>query len=79
MPSIYHVIGEIEIKRVGKAKPKQERTGMISKSLEGFWEKVQNTPSILWFPKGHWKIKTYQNGFDDVNDEEAEEIAYVIC
>lgn len=35
-------------------------------------------PSVLKFPKGHRKIKTYV-GFDDVNDEEAEEIAFAIC
>lgn len=33
---------------------------------------------MLKFPKGHRKIKTYV-GFDDVNDEEAEEIAFAIC
>lgn len=44
----------------------------------GLKEKVQNAPSILKFPKGHWKVKTY-SGFDDVWDEDAEEIAQIIC
>jgi len=75
MPSMMHVIGEIEIKWLGKSK-KQEWTGMNLKLHH--IEKIQNVPSVLKFPKGHWKIKTFI-GFDDIKDEEAEEIAYAIC